>query len=50
MQNMIKTLAIAAALTLLAACGTNPVTGETELQFISTSSEIKMGEQAYFPT
>lgn len=35
---------------LLAACGTNPVTGKKELQFISTNSEIKMGEQAYFPT
>lgn len=34
----------------LAACGTNPVTGKQELQFISTNSEIKMGEQAYFPT
>lgn len=41
----------ALALTMtLAACGTNPVTGKQELQFISTSSEIKMGEQAYFPT
>lgn len=39
---------IAAA--LLAACGTNPVTGKHELQFISTNQEIQMGEQAYFPT
>lgn len=35
---------------LLHGCGTNPVTGETELQFISTTQEIRMGEQAYFPT
>ena len=35
---------------LLAACGTNPVTGKQELQFISTTQEIAMGEQAYFPT
>ncbi len=41
------TLALAA---LLAACGTNPVTGKRELQFISTTQEIAMGEQAYFPT
>ncbi|MDX1733487.1 MAG: M48 family metalloprotease, partial [Halioglobus sp.] len=44
--------AVAAALLALAlaACGTNPVTGERELQFISTTQEIRMGEQAYFPT
>ncbi|NND66857.1 MAG: M48 family metalloprotease [Halioglobus sp.] len=36
--------------TLLAACGTNPVTGKRELQFISTTQEIAMGAQAYFPT
>lgn len=35
---------------LLAGCGTNPVTGESELQFISTTQEIEMGERAYFPT
>lgn len=35
---------------LLAACGTNPVTGERELQFISEAQELKMGEQYYAPT
>ncbi len=34
---------------VLAACGTNPVTGERELQFISTAQEIKIGEQNYLP-
>lgn len=37
---------VAAALT---ACGTNPVTGKKEIQFVSESSEIKMGEQNYAP-
>lgn len=35
---------------LLAACGTNPVTGKTELQFVSEASEINQGEQNYSPT
>ncbi len=34
----------------LTACGTNPVTAKTELHFVSTTSKILMGEQAYFPT
>ncbi|MCC7463032.1 MAG: M48 family metalloprotease [Gammaproteobacteria bacterium] len=33
----------------LAACGTNPVTGKKEIQFISESSEIQIGEQNYAP-
>ena len=49
-----RTLLWVSALTLLGAlttgCGTNPVTDETELQFISTTQEIRMGEQAYLPT
>lgn len=28
-------------------CGTNPVTGESELQFISENQEIQLGEQEY---
>lgn len=47
---LLRGLCLLAITTALAACGTNPVTGKQELQFISTSSEIKMGEQAYFPT
>lgn len=46
----LRALCLLVAFSTLAACGTNPVTGKQELQFISTSSEIKMGEQAYFPT
>lgn len=34
----------------LAACGTNPVTGKREIQFISEAQEIKIGEQHYAPT
>jgi len=34
----------------LSACGTNPVTGEKELQLISQSQEIQIGQQNYAPT
>ncbi len=34
---------------ILAGCGTNPVTGKHELQFISESAEIQMGQQNYAP-
>ncbi len=33
----------------LMACGTNPVTGKRELQFISEAQEIKIGQQNYAP-
>jgi predicted Zn-dependent protease len=33
----------------LAACGTNPVTGKKEIQFISESSEIQIGNENYAP-
>jgi predicted Zn-dependent protease len=33
----------------LTACGTNPVTGEREVQFVSEAQEIKLGEQNYAP-
>ncbi|MDD4912916.1 MAG: M48 family metalloprotease [Sideroxydans sp.] len=33
----------------LSACGTNPVTGKRELQFVSESQEIAMGQQNYGP-
>ena len=42
---------IGAALALcLTACGTNPVTGKREIQFVSESQELKIGEQNYSPT
>lgn len=34
---------------LLSACGTNPVTGKRELQFVSESQEIAIGQQNYAP-
>ena len=33
----------------LAGCGVNPVTGKKEIQFISETSELKIGEQNYAP-
>lgn len=35
---------------LLAACGTNPVTGKSELQLVSESEEISLGQRNYAPT
>lgn len=32
------------------ACTTNPVTGETELSFMSEAQELRIGEQQYLPT
>ena len=37
------------ALSALAACGVNPVTGKKEIQFVSESQELKLGEQNYAP-
>ena len=33
----------------LAACGVNPVTGKKEIQFVSETQELKIGEQNYAP-
>ena len=45
-----KSLWIGAALSLsLTACGTNPVTHKSEIQFVSESSEINIGKQNYAP-
>ncbi|MEO6369112.1 MAG: M48 family metalloprotease [Steroidobacteraceae bacterium] len=41
--------AAALALLGLSACGTNPVTGKRELQFVSENQEIQMGQQSYAP-
>ena len=41
---------IVIAMLLLVGCGTNPVTGKRELQFISTPGEIKIGQQNYAPS
>lgn len=49
-----STIRLRAALPLmaltLAACGTNPVTGRTELQLVSEASEISQGQLHYSPT
>src|SRR5262245_51117612 len=37
-------------LTLLTACGINPVTGKREIQFVSEAQEVQLGEQNYVPT
>lgn len=34
---------------VFAGCGVNPVTGKKELQFVSESQELKLGEQNYGP-
>ena len=34
----------------LSGCGTNPVTGKKEIQFVSEAQEVQMGEQNYAPT
>ena len=41
---------LVAALALLSACGVNPVTGKKEIQFVSESQELQIGEQNYAPT
>ncbi len=37
------------AIAFLTACGVNPVTGKKEIQFISESQELQLGEQNYAP-
>lgn len=43
-----KWLAAGLAILSLAGCGTNPVTGQRELQLISPAQEVQIGEQQYF--
>jgi beta-barrel assembly-enhancing protease len=49
-MRMIRLLPVLAAVLALAACGVNPVTGKKELQFISETQEIQIGQQHYAPT
>ena len=37
-------------LSLLTGCGTNPVTGKTELQLVSESQEVNIGKENYVPS
>src|SRR5262245_22307551 len=46
----IRILMGALALLALTACGVNPVTGKREIQFVSESQELQIGEQQYAPT
>jgi predicted Zn-dependent protease len=39
-----------AAVLVLTGCGTNPVTGKREIQFISETQELQIGEKNYSPT
>jgi len=43
-------LALLPLLLALAACGTNPVTGKKEVQFVSESQELQIGAREYAPT
>jgi predicted Zn-dependent protease len=49
-MNRMRKMTIAIGLALIASgCAVNPVTGKREITFVSTSSEIEMGEQNYAP-
>jgi predicted Zn-dependent protease len=45
-----KLLLVIAACLALASCGTNPVTGKSEIQFVSESQELQIGAREYAPT
>ena len=35
---------------VITACGTNPVTGKKEIQFVSETAELQIGAKEYAPT
>jgi predicted Zn-dependent protease len=45
-----KSMAFVLLAGLVVACGTNPVTGKKELQFVSQAQEIQIGEKNYLPS
>ena len=45
-----RTFAVLVSCTLLSTCGVNPVTGKKEIQFVSESQELQIGEKNYAPT
>lgn len=49
-HTILKPLVLFWVLFGLWACATNPVTGRSELSFISESAEIRVGEQQYLPS
>jgi beta-barrel assembly-enhancing protease len=44
-----KAISFALLAVIFAACGTNPVTGKREIQFVSEAQEVQVGEQNYAP-
>ncbi|HEU4601806.1 MAG TPA: M48 family metalloprotease [Steroidobacteraceae bacterium] len=42
-------LSFVLAAAFVTACGTNPVTGKREIQFVSEAQEVQLGEQNYAP-
>ena len=48
--NFPATITTVSLLAVLAGCATNPVTGDRELNLISTQEQIAIGEQNYVPT
>ena len=49
MRRIIRHLSIAVTLASLSGCATNPVTGQNELNIISTQQEISLGAENYGP-
>lgn len=49
LNRLIKPLFISGLLVILAACGTNPVTGNREFQFVSLDEEVNIGKSQYMP-
>jgi beta-barrel assembly-enhancing protease len=49
-MRLFQRLSLALALSLSAACATNPVTGESELSLVSEQQEITLGSQQYGPS
>jgi predicted Zn-dependent protease len=48
-RNQLRLLSAFAAALLVLSCGTNPVTGKREVQFVSENQEIRTGQQNYAP-
>ncbi len=49
MKTRIRPASLCTVLLLAVACGTNPVTGKREIQFVSQAQEIQIGQQNYAP-
>jgi predicted Zn-dependent protease len=49
-MNLRRLVACVTLLLALSACGTNPVTGKREIQFVSEAQELQIGAQQYAPT